>query len=49
MYVTFFLCNKFFVHKFLRELRSFHFVFKVIISKMPNLCSRLLFYFKLAH
>ena len=33
-----------FVHKFLRDLQSFHFVFKTNISKMLNLCSRLLFH-----
>ena len=33
-----------FVRKILRNLQSFHFVFKIFISKMHNLCSRLLFH-----
>ena len=39
-----FRVRKFFVHKFLRILQSFHFVFKITIMKMRNLCYRLLFY-----
>ena len=39
-----FVYVKFFVHMFLWDLQSFHFVFKIILSKMGNLCSRLLFY-----
>ena len=35
---------KFFVNKVLRDLQSFHLVFKITISKMCNLCCRLLFY-----
>ena len=35
---------KYFVHKFLQDLQSFHFAFKITISKMRNLCSRLLFH-----
>ena len=38
---------KFFVHKFLRDLQSFHFMFKITISKMRNLCFRLLFHWNL--
>ena len=34
------------VHKFWRDLQFFHFMFKIIISKMRDLCSRLLFYIK---
>ena len=34
---------KFSVHKFLRDLKSFHFVFKISILEMLNLRSRLLF------
>ena len=33
-----------FVHKFLWDLQSFHFVSKITISKMLNLCSRLPFH-----
>ena len=33
----FFVYIKFFIHKFLRDLLSFHFVFKTTISKMRNL------------
>ena len=40
----FFVCVKFFVYKFLRDLQSFHCVFKVTDLKMRNLCSRLLFH-----
>ena len=32
-----------FVHKFLRDLQSFHFAFKITFSKMRNLCTRFLF------
>ena len=32
------------VHNFLRDLQSFHFVFKIAISKMRNVCSRLFFH-----
>ena len=39
----FFVYVKFIVHKFLLDFQSFHFVFKITISKMLNLCSRLLF------
>ena len=35
---------KYFVYKFLRDLQSFHFAFKITISKMRNLRSRLLFH-----
>ena len=31
-----FRVHKIFVQKFLRDLQSFHFVFKIIISKMRN-------------
>ena len=41
---NFFVYVKFSVHKFLRDLLSFHLVFKIVISKMRNLCSRLLFH-----
>ena len=38
-----FSCNfvyvKFFVEKFLRDLQSFHFVFKITFLKMRNICS----------
>ena len=40
----FFVYVNFFEHKFLRDLQSPHFMFKIIILKMPNLCSRLLFH-----
>ena len=33
--------------KFLRDLQSFYFVFKITISKMRNFCSRLLFHINL--
>ena len=33
-----------FVNKFLPDLQSFHFAFKITISKGRNLCSRLLFH-----
>ena len=33
-----------FVDKFLPDLQSFHFVFKITISEMPNVSSRLLFH-----
>ena len=33
-----------FAHKFLRDLQYFHFVFKIVISKMRNLGSRLFFH-----
>ena len=36
---TFFVYVKFQMHNFLRDLQSFHFVFKMTISKMRNLCS----------
>ena len=36
MYVKFFRVRK----CFLRDLKTFHFVFKITISKMRNLCSR---------
>ena len=35
---------KFVVHKFLRDLQSFHFMFKITISENANLCSGLLFH-----
>ena len=38
-----FVYVKFSVHKFLRDLKSFHFVFKISILEMLNLRSRLLF------
>ena len=40
----FFVYIKFFVYKFLWDLQSFHFVFKITNLKMRNLCSRLLFH-----
>ena len=40
-----FRVRKFFrVQKFLRDLQSFHFAFKITISKMRNLCFMLLFH-----
>ena len=39
-----FVYVKFYVHKFLRDLQSFHFVFKIAIAKVRNLCSRLPFH-----
>ena len=33
--------------RFLRDLQSFHFVFKITISKMRNICSRFLLYYNL--
>ena len=40
MYVNFFsVLKKYFVQKFSWDLQSFHFVFKITISKMRNLCS----------
>ena len=45
MYVKFvYVYVKFFVYKILRSLQSFHFVFKIIISKVRNSWSRLLFH-----
>ena len=38
MYVKFFHVRKIFVHKFLRDLKSFHFMSEITISKMRNLC-----------
>ena len=35
---------KFSVHKFLWDLQSFDFVFKITISKVRNLCSRVPFH-----
>ena len=40
----FFLYVKFFVHKFFRDLKSFHFVFKITTLKVRKLCPRLLFH-----
>ena len=40
----FFVYTKFSVHRFLRDLQSSHFAFKITFSKMRNLCSRLLFH-----
>ena len=40
----FFVYVKFFMQTFSRDLQSFHFVFKINISKMRNLSCRLLFY-----
>ena len=40
----FFVYVKFFVRKVSLYSQSFHFVFKIVISKMRNLCCRLLFY-----
>ena len=39
-----FVYGKLFVHKFLRDLEPLHLVFKITISKMCYLCSRLLFH-----
>ena len=44
VYVIFFRDVTFFVHKFLRDLQTFHFMFKITISKMRNLRSKLLFH-----
>ena len=45
MYVKFvYVYVKFFVYKILQGLQSFHFVFKIIISKVRNSWSRLLFH-----
>ena len=41
-YEIFFVYIKLFVHKFLRDMQSFRFLFK--ITKMRNLCSRLHFH-----
>ena len=41
---NFFVYVKLFVHKFLLDLQSFHFVFKITISKMHKFYSRLLFH-----
>ena len=40
----FFVYVKFFMQTFSRDLQSFHFVFKINISKMRYFCCRLLFY-----
>ena len=40
----FFMHKKFFVIKFLRDLQSFHFVFKITILIVRDLLSRLLFH-----
>ena len=40
----FFVYVKFFGHKISRDLQSFHFVFKITISKIRDLCCRLLFH-----
>ena len=45
----FFVYVKFFVHKILRDLQSFHFVFKITISKMRNLMLQVAPLLKLAH
>ena len=39
-----FRVRKIFVHKFLRNLQSFHFVFKITILIVRDLLSRLLFH-----
>ena len=37
---------KFSVHKFLRDLRSFSIVFKIIVLKVRNLCCTIIFIMK---
>ena len=39
-----FVYVKLFVRKFLQQLQSFHFSFKITIAKMRNFCSRLPFH-----
>ena len=42
-----FLCTKIFSTQVFRERQPFHFLFKITISKMLNLCSRLHFHYNL--
>ena len=42
-----FSCTKIFSTQVFRELQPFHFLFKITISKMLNLCSRLRFHYNL--
>ena len=44
MYVKFFRVRKIIALNFLQDFQSFHVVFEITISKMLNLCSRLLFH-----